>query len=76
MHTSDRVAPPITNTKIRWPIFLKSLEVCLNTESLQEEANILSRRPQQPETEQIVAQLIWQPLSHAKYIMKMMQHKP
>lgn len=34
--TSERVAPPTINTKIRWPIFLKSLEACLNIESLQE----------------------------------------
>lgn len=33
--TSDRVAPPTMNTKTRWPIFFKSLDACLSTESLQ-----------------------------------------
>ena len=33
-HTSDLVAPPMMNTKIRWPIFLKSLDACLRIESL------------------------------------------
>lgn len=33
-HTSDLVAPPTINTKIRCPIFLKSLDACLSTESL------------------------------------------
>lgn len=32
--TSDRVAPPIMKTKILWPIFLKSVAACFNTESL------------------------------------------
>lgn len=35
-YTSDLVAPPTINTKIRWPIFLGSLDECLRTESLQE----------------------------------------
>jgi len=33
---SDLVAPPTMNTNIRCPIFLKSLDACLNTESLKE----------------------------------------
>ena len=32
---SDRVAPPMTKTNIRWPCFWKSLDACFNTESLQ-----------------------------------------
>jgi len=34
-HTSERVAPPMTKTNIRWPSFLKSLDACFNTESLE-----------------------------------------
>lgn len=32
--TSDRVAPPIINIKIRFPIFLKSESTFFNVESL------------------------------------------
>lgn len=35
-YTSDLVAPPTMNTKTRLPSFLKSLDACLRTESLQE----------------------------------------
>lgn len=33
-HTSERVAPPMMNTKIRWPIFFNSLDVRFNNESV------------------------------------------
>jgi len=38
--TSDLVAPPTMNTKIRCPTFLKSLDACLSTESLWHQKNI------------------------------------
>jgi len=40
IQTSDRVAPPTMNTNSRWPIFLKSLEACLSTESLHADKKI------------------------------------
>ena len=44
-HTSDRVAPPIMKTNIRFPSLLKSPDACLNTEeSLQIKYMVMIRK--------------------------------